>query len=137
MWRTGQASESMNQKTRNIFLSPEGIFRSQPILLRAAWLFRQATCSGFRQTFPTREAILWKLRSESSMNCLSLATSILSLAAVSLVGSFFKNHRSVSSERRGQRLLAITGEIVDSRSLAIFFSGSSKLLNLIVSALCT
>jgi hypothetical protein len=32
---------------------------------------------------------------------------------------------------------AIAGEIVDSRSLTIFFSGSSKLLNLIVSALCT
>jgi hypothetical protein len=40
--------------------------------------------------------------------------------------------------RRGYRLLAITGEIVDARSLAIFFSGSSKskLLNVIVSTLC-
>ena len=34
------------------------------------------------------------------------------------------------------RLLAITGEIVDSRTLAIFLFGSLKLLNLIVSSLC-
>jgi len=32
-------------------------------------------------------------------------------------------------------LLAITGEIVESRTLAIFFSGPSKLLNTIVSTL--
>ena len=35
------------------------------------------------------------------------------------------------------RLLAITGEIIDARTLAIFFFGSLKLLNLIVSSLCT
>ena len=35
------------------------------------------------------------------------------------------------------RLLAITGEIIDSRTLAIFFFGSLKLLNLIVSSLRT
>ena len=37
--------------------------------------------------------------------------------------------------RRGYRLLAITGEIVAYRTLAIFFFGSLTLLNLIVSAL--
>jgi hypothetical protein len=36
-----------------------------------------------------------------------------------------------------RRLLAITAEIVDAPSLAIFFFGSLTLLNLIVSALCT
>jgi hypothetical protein len=35
------------------------------------------------------------------------------------------------------RLLVITGEIIDSRTLAIFFFGSLKLLNLIVSSLRT
>ena len=35
------------------------------------------------------------------------------------------------------RLLAITGEIFDSRTLAIFFFGTLKLLNLIVSSPCT
>ena len=35
------------------------------------------------------------------------------------------------------RLLVITGEIIDSRTLAIFFFGSLKVLNLIVSSLCT
>ena len=36
-----------------------------------------------------------------------------------------------------RRLLAITGEIADSRTPAIFFFGSLTLLNLIVSTLCT
>ena len=35
------------------------------------------------------------------------------------------------------RLLVITGEIIDSRTLAIFLFGSLKLLNLIVSSPCT
>jgi hypothetical protein len=39
--------------------------------------------------------------------------------------------------RRGYRLLAITGEIVDTRVPAIFFFGSLTLLNLIVSTLFT
>jgi hypothetical protein len=42
---------SAKQKTRNIFLRPEGIFRSQPSLLRAASLFQQATGLESRQTF--------------------------------------------------------------------------------------
>jgi hypothetical protein len=101
------------------------------------------------------------------MNCLSLATSALSLAASpsldrssKTMNPFRRKGRSLGGESKclfsrcygnaligncdscpdpegeeGCRLLAITGEIVASRTLAIFFFGSSKLLNLIVSAL--
>ena len=41
------------------------------------------------------------------------------------------------SEREEYGLLAITGEIVDTRTLAIFFFGSLTPLILVISALCT
>ena len=43
----------------------------------------------------------------------------------------------LSPKEKGYRLLAITGEIVDTRMPAIFFFGSLTLLNLIVSTLLT
>jgi hypothetical protein len=98
------------------------------------------------------------------MNCLSLATSTRSLAASpsldrssKTINPFRGNeqgeqrHFPVLRERsnrklrlvpgfrkgRGYRLLAITREIVDSRSLTIFFFGSLTLLILKVPTLLT
>src|SRR6516162_4270539 len=44
--RLKAVSTSRGMPKRTHTLSLQGIFQWKPILLRAAWLFRQATCSG-------------------------------------------------------------------------------------------